>query len=72
MTFSNCELPIPLLGSPQQNIVHVLLIQIFNFKRFSKKINFQFEGNDFFTIEFHNNFEVKPTLIRTILGWVTS
>jgi hypothetical protein len=29
ITFSNCKLPIPLLGNPQQNIVHVLLIQKF-------------------------------------------
>jgi hypothetical protein len=29
ITSSNCELPIPLLGNPQQNIVHVLLLQNF-------------------------------------------
>ncbi len=77
--FSNCELPIPLSGSPQQNIVHVLLIQKFQtnktkfieFKMIFLKINFKFERIDFFTIEFHNNFEVMPTLTRTILGWVT-
>ncbi len=59
------------------DIVHVLLIQKFQtnknkfiqFQIIKKNHNFKFEGNDFFTIEFHNNFEVKPTWTRTILGW---